>query len=46
MRWAGHAVRIGANKNAYKILVGNPEGKGLPRTATRSWVDDIKMDLR
>jgi hypothetical protein len=33
-------------KNAYKILVGNPEGKrpfGRPR---RRWVDTIKMDLR
>jgi hypothetical protein len=32
--------------NAYKILVGNPEGKkplGRPR---RRWVDNIKMDLR
>jgi hypothetical protein len=32
--------------NAYKILVGKPEGKiplGRPR---RRWVDNIKMDLR
>jgi hypothetical protein len=36
----------GEKKNAYKILVGNPEGKrplGRPR---RRWVDNIKMDLR
>jgi hypothetical protein len=34
------------NRNAYRILVGNPEGKrplGRPR---RRWVDNIKMDLR
>jgi hypothetical protein len=32
--------------NAYRILVGNPEGKrplGRPRSR---WVDNIKMDLR
>jgi hypothetical protein len=33
-------------RNAYRILVGNPEGKrplGKPR---RRWVDNIKIDLR
>jgi hypothetical protein len=33
-------------RNAYKILVGKPEGKrplGRPR---RRWVNNIKMDLR
>jgi hypothetical protein len=30
----------GAKRNAYRILVGNPEGK------RRRWVDNIKMDLR
>jgi hypothetical protein len=37
---------MGEKRNAYKILVGNPEGKrplGRPR---RRWVDNIKMDLR
>jgi hypothetical protein len=32
-------------RNAYRILVGKPEGKkplGRPR---RKWVDKIKMDL-
>jgi hypothetical protein len=35
-----------AKRNAYRILVGSPEGKrplGRPR---RRWVDNIKMDLR
>jgi hypothetical protein len=27
MRWAGHVVRIGENRTAYRILVGKPEGK-------------------
>jgi hypothetical protein len=33
-------------RNAYRILVGKPEGKrplGRPR---RRWVDNIEMDLR
>jgi hypothetical protein len=42
MRWAGNVVRTGQNMNAYRILVGRPEGK-RPR---RRWVDNIKMDLR
>jgi hypothetical protein len=44
MRWAGHVARMGEKRNAYRISVGNPEGKrplGRPR---RRWV--IKMDLR
>jgi hypothetical protein len=27
MRWAGHVPRMGAKSNAYRILVGYPEGK-------------------
>jgi hypothetical protein len=37
---------IGEKRNAYRMLVGKPEGKrplGRPR---RTWVDNIKMDLR
>ncbi|KAJ4431282.1 hypothetical protein ANN_19879 [Periplaneta americana] len=39
LRWAMH-------RNAYRVLVGRPEGKrplGRPR---RRWEDNIKMDLR
>jgi hypothetical protein len=46
MRLAGHVAGMGAKRNAYRILVGNPEGKrplGRPR---HRWVDNIKMDLR
>jgi hypothetical protein len=35
----------GEKRNAYRLLVGKPEGKrplGRPR---RRWVDNIKMDL-
>jgi hypothetical protein len=37
---------MGERRNAYRILVGNPEGRrplGRPR---RRLVDNIKMDLR
>jgi hypothetical protein len=27
MRWAGHVARIGETRNAYRILLGKPEGK-------------------
>jgi hypothetical protein len=27
MRWAGHVTRMGETRNAYRILVGKPEGK-------------------
>jgi hypothetical protein len=45
MRWAGHVARIGEKRNAYRLLMGIPEGKrplGRPR---RRWVDNIRMDL-
>jgi hypothetical protein len=45
MRWAGHVGRM-EKRNAYLILVGNPEGKrSLGRPKPR-WVDNTKMNLR
>jgi hypothetical protein len=46
MRWAGHVARIGEKRNAYRILVGKPEGKRPPGRPKRRWVDNIKIDLR
>jgi hypothetical protein len=46
MRWAGHVARIGEKRNAYRILVGKPEGRGPLGRPRRMWVDNIKMDLR
>jgi hypothetical protein len=46
MRWAGHVARMGEKRNAYRILVGKPEGKrplGGPRCRC---VDNIKMDIK
>jgi hypothetical protein len=36
----------GAKRNAYKILVGKPERKRPLEGPRRSWVHNIKMDLR
>jgi hypothetical protein len=46
IRWAGHVARMGEKRNAYRILVGNPEGKRPLGRPGRRWVDNIKMDLR
>jgi hypothetical protein len=46
MKWTGHLARMRERRNAYRILVGKPEGRrplGRPR---RRCVDNIKMDLR
>ncbi|KAJ4450625.1 hypothetical protein ANN_02053 [Periplaneta americana] len=46
LRRAGYVARMGDSRNAYRVLVGRPEGKrplGRPR---RRWEDNIKMDLR
>jgi hypothetical protein len=46
MKWAEHVAQLGEKGNAYRILVGKPEGKrplGRPRSR---WMANIKMDLR
>jgi hypothetical protein len=45
MGWEGHVAPM-ETRNAYRILVGKPEGTrslGRPR---HMWEDNIKMDLR
>jgi hypothetical protein len=45
MRWADHVARMGEKRNAYRLLVGKPEGKrplGRPR---HRWLDNIRMDV-
>jgi len=44
MRWARHVAHMGERRDAYKFLVGKPEGRrphGRPR---RGWEDNIKME--
>jgi hypothetical protein len=45
MRWAGHEVGMGKNRNAYRISVGRPEGKRPLERSRRRWVGNIRMDL-
>jgi hypothetical protein len=45
MRWAWHITRMGEKRNAYRLLVGKPEGRrplGRPR---RRWLGNIMMNL-
>jgi hypothetical protein len=45
LKWIGHVARMGESRGAYRVLVGNPEGRtplGKPR---RRWKDNIKMEL-
>jgi hypothetical protein len=46
MRRAGHVARMGETRNAYRILVGKPEGKIPLGRRRRRWVDNIKMGSR
>jgi hypothetical protein len=46
MRWAGHIARKGEKRNAYRMLVGKPDGKRPLGRPVRRWIDHIKMDLR
>jgi hypothetical protein len=45
MRWAEHVTRTGEKRNAYRLLVGKPEGRRLLRRPRRRWLDNIRMDL-
>jgi hypothetical protein len=43
LRWSGIVARMEGMRNAYRILVGKPDGKrilGIPR---RRWKDSITM---
>jgi hypothetical protein len=43
---ARHVARKGEKRNAYRILVGKPEGKRTLGRTKRRWMDNIKIDLR
>jgi hypothetical protein len=36
---------MGENRNAYRLLVGKPEGKTLLERPRHRWVDNIRMDF-
>jgi hypothetical protein len=45
MRWAGYVVCVG-KKNAYRVLVGKPEGGRSLAGPRHKWEDSIKMDFK
>jgi hypothetical protein len=45
MKLAGHVARTEEKRKAYRLLVGNPEGKRPLGRIRRRWVDNIRMDL-
>ncbi|KAJ4439912.1 hypothetical protein ANN_08042 [Periplaneta americana] len=46
LKWAVHVARMGESRNAYRVLVGRPEGTRPLGRPGRRWEHNIKMDLR
>jgi hypothetical protein len=46
MRWVRHVARLGERTDAYKSLVGKPEGNIPDERPRPRWEDNIKMDLQ
>jgi hypothetical protein len=44
MTCGGHVARKEQKRNAYRFLVGKPEGKRPLGRPSRRWVDNIKID--
>jgi hypothetical protein len=45
MGWARRVARMGYNRNAYRLVVGKPEGKSPLGRPKRRWMNNIRMDL-
>ena len=39
-------ARMGEKRDAYRVLVGKPEGRRTLGRPRRGWEDNIEMDLR
>jgi len=46
MRWAGHVACMGERRGAYRVLVGENEGKRPLARPRHRWNDNIKMALQ
>jgi hypothetical protein len=46
MRWAGHVARMREKRNAYRVLVGNPEGKRALGRLRHRCVNNITTALK
>ena len=45
-RWEGYVARTEEVTSAFKSLRGKPTGKGPLGRPRRTWVDNIRMDLK
>jgi hypothetical protein len=45
MRWVGHIAQMAEKRNAYRLLVGKPEGKSPLGRPRRRWLDNIYLRL-
>jgi hypothetical protein len=45
MRWAGHVAPMAEKRNAYRLLVGKPEGRRPLGRPKRRWLDNNRIDL-
>jgi hypothetical protein len=45
IRWARHVARMGEKRNAYRLLVGKPEGKRSLERPRRRCVDNTVLRL-
>jgi hypothetical protein len=43
--WLKVVARMGENRNVYRLLLGEPEGKRLLRRPRRRWIVNVKMHL-
>jgi hypothetical protein len=46
MRLAGNLASMGAKRNAYRVLVGKPEGKRPLGRYRRGWDDNVNIEIR
>jgi hypothetical protein len=42
---AEHVARMGEKRNAYRVMLGKPEGKRPLGRSKHKWLDDIKLIL-
>jgi hypothetical protein len=40
MKWARHVARMGKKRNAYRIMMGKPEGKRQLERPRSRWVEN------
>jgi hypothetical protein len=46
MKLMGHVASVGERRDAYMVLVENPEGRRPLGRSRQRWEDNIKMDLQ